>query len=186
MRGGLVVLVALSPVTAMQAAHAQDPPRPTVTQLEPDSPWPSIGAGVGLGLVGWGLGGLTGAVLSENCADHEDDYCQLAAFLVGAAAGGTFGMALGVHLGNHRRGSLPLDFLTGALVWGTGIGIAAATGWDDAATTTAAITIPIAQLIVTVAVERATGRARARDNTVGVFVLPRPDGRMGLGTSVRF
>ncbi len=151
-----------------------------------DSPWPSIGAGVGLGLAGWAAGGFTASYLAKDCSDHEDDYCQLTAFLIGAAVGGTFGMALGVHVGNDRRGSLALDFLSGALVWGTGIGLAWATGWDEEVTTAAAITVPIAQLAVTVLVERATGRSRAGNRTVGIAIFPQQNGRTGLGASVKF
>jgi len=151
-----------------------------------DSPWPSIGAGVGLGLGGWAVGGFSAAFLARDCSDHEDDYCEITAFLIGAAIGGTFGMALGVHAGNGWRGSLALDFLSGALVWGAGIGLAAASGWDDPLTTIVAVTVPVAQLATTVLVERATGRSRARNQTIGALILPLRDGRMGLGASVRF
>jgi hypothetical protein len=67
----------------------------------------------------------------------------IAAMLLAAPAS----MALGVHLGNRRRGSLPLDVIS---------------GWDGGVTTAAFVGIPIAQLAATVVVERASGRARAR------------------------
>jgi hypothetical protein len=72
------------------------------------------------------------------------------------------GMALGVHVGNRRRGSFGLDVLTGAAVWGAaGIVIAAAGGWDQDLGFMV-FAVPITHLATTVAVERAVGRSRAR------------------------
>ena len=177
-----VLFLAATPL----AVHAQAQGFPATQQVEADSPWPSIGAGLGLGLGGWAVGGFSAAYLARDCSDHEDDYCEITAFLIGAAIGGTFGMALGVHAGNGWRGNLALDFLTGALVWGAGIGLAAASGWAEPLTQVVLVTVPVAQLVTTILVERATGLARARDQTVSVLILPQPDGRMGLGASIRF
>lgn len=146
---------------------------------------PAIGAGIGLGAVGFLVGGWTAYSLPGPC-EGEDDRCVVAAFW-GAAAGGTFGMALGVHLGNHRRGNLGLDFLTAGAVWGLGIGIAL--DWFDAKDTAvnlAFVTIPIAQLAATVAVERAVGRARLRDRDLRVSVVPHGGSGATLAASVAF
>ena len=138
-----------------------------------------------MGLGGFFAGGLVGLALTSGC--QGDDYCGLEGFLIGAAVGGTLGMAVGVHLGNDRRGSFPLDFLTGAGIWGIGIGAAALTDWDDTATLIAAIGVPIVQLLGTVAVERATGRSRARSSAglVSLYVGPQPGGGAVLAASVR-
>jgi hypothetical protein len=143
----------------------------------------SIGAGIGLGVAGFLAGGLIGSGSASNCT--SSDFCQLEAAFYGAAAGGTFGMALGVHLGNGRRGNLALDFLTGALVWGAGIGIAAASN-SETGYTVAFVTIPIVQLVTTVVVERAVGRSRSRRGDIRVAAVPRVSGGAALAASVAF
>jgi len=137
--------------------------------------------GAGLGVAGFFAGGYTGVLLSRGCDSHE--YCSLEAAFYGAAAGGTLGLALGVHLGNRRRGSFALDFLTGAAVWGAGIGLAAVSDWDDTVVWTAFVLVPIAQLASTVAVERAVGRSRSRGRTAAFTVVPTgPRGALLLGS----
>jgi hypothetical protein len=136
------------------------------------------------GLVGFFTGGLAGLAFSHDCTG--DDYCGLRGFLIGAAVGGTLSMAVGVHLGNDRRGSLPLDMLTGAAVWGVGIGTAAATGWDDSVTLIAAIGVPIAQLLATTAVERATGRSRDAKRSMTLYGGPGLRGGAVFGASLTF
>jgi hypothetical protein len=141
----------------------------------------SVLAGLGLGLGGFAAGGLVGAGIANDCTGHE--YCELEAAFYGAAAGGTFGMALGVHLGNGRRGSLALDFLTGAAVWGAGIGIAAASDWEGTVSGVAFVTVPIVQLVSTIVVERAVGRSRSRTRNVSISFVPRIDGGATLAAS---
>ncbi len=141
----------------------------------------AIGAGVGLGLLGWLAGALVGAAIESDC---REDYCQLEGIFFGGAAGGTAGMALGVHLGNGRRGNFALDLLAAAAVWGAGIGLALAA--EDEGAVAVLVAIPIVQLGVTVAVERATGRSRARRREARLFVVPQRDGRFALAASVSF
>ena len=109
-----------------------------------------------LGAGGFAAGALIGSAASDEC-EHADALCIEAAAFFGAAGGGTFGMALGVHLGNRRQGNLALDFLTAAAVWGAGI-FAAILADSDRADVAILIAIPIVQLGATVAVERAAGR----------------------------
>jgi hypothetical protein len=185
------VLFALAPplllLIPVPAAHAQSLAPAAARQRgaeDQGSAGGSIVAGLGLGLAGFLVGGLTAASTVKDCP-HSEGPCspQLEAAFYGAATGGTFGMALGVHLGNHRRGNLALDFLTGAAVWGAGIGIAAASGWDTGVTLGAVVAIPIIQLATTVKVERAVGRSRAR--RLSVFVVPQMS-RTTFGASVAF
>ena len=143
----------------------------------------SVVFGALLGGAGFGLGGLIGALASSNCTSFE--YCQLEGLFYGAAAGGTFGMALGVHLGNHRRGNLGLDFLTGAGIWGAGIAVVALSE-NEAVTTATLIAIPIVQLVSTVLVERLVGRSRARRGAVTLAVGPCVRRGPGLIASLRF
>jgi ABC-type uncharacterized transport system permease subunit len=116
---------------------------------------PIVG-GLVLGGVGFVLGAGIAAAVAQDCTSSE--YSVWEAAFYGAAAGGTLGMATGVHLGNGRRGNLLLDLLTAAAVWGIGIGIAAASDWNNTVTRVAFVSIPVAQLTATIAVERALGR----------------------------
>lgn len=130
-------------------------------QESPSQDEPSVGAsigyGLGLGLAGFLAGGLVGYGMASGCTSGE--LCELGGALVGAATGGTFGMALGVHLGNRRRGSFALDFLTGAAIWGAGF-LTAAAAEDDIVTGAFFLGVPVLQLWAMVTVERATGRSR--------------------------
>ena len=175
----LLIATAVTVTHAQQLSPAAAEQRGTQDQ---GSAGGSIGAGIGLGLAGFLVGGLTAAGIASHCS--SDEYCQLEAAFYGAAAGGTLGMALGVHLGNHRRGNFPLDFITGAAVWGTGIGIAAASHWDNTVTWGAFVAIPIVQLATTVAVERAVGRSKGR--RLSMFVVPQIRGGATLAASVAF
>ncbi len=175
------------PIAGLNVTHAQQatpPLMPDQDQPAADqgSPWTSILAGSGLGLVGFVVGGFSGAAMAQDCTG--DEFCELEAAFLGAAAGGAFGMALGVHLGNQRRGNLALDFLTGAAIWGAGIGIAVASGWDAQVTRVALVTIPLAQLAGTVVVERAIGRSRLRRQRVSVAIEPRVSGGVRLSARV--
>jgi hypothetical protein len=100
------------------------------------------------------------------------------------AATGTTGLALGVHLGNGRRGNFALDLLTASGVWATGFVLFVASDNQDLAIPLAVL-VPIGQLAATTAVERAKGRAKERQR-VGVFMAPQRDGRIALGASVSF
>ena len=154
-------------------------------------PEPSIARpilfGALLGAGSWLAGGLIGYEIAdtENCAG--DAFCGFGAFLVGAAIGGSSGLAVGMHLGNNRRGNFPLDWLTSVGLWGVGIGIVLA--MDDGVSSggqgAVLIAIPVTQFALTLAVERATGRSRAqRGGGSGLAVSPRPDGGLGLGLSL--
>lgn len=163
-RHAAIVLVAVVAAGA-SGVGAQVAPEPPLSR--------PVLMGAGLGVVGFFAGGLTATYLARNCTANE--LCGLEAAFFGAAAGGTVGLALGTHLGNARRGSLPLDLATGAVVWGVGIAATVAGNNDDEARVWIGfVTIPIAQLASTVAVERGIGRARAR--RVRMSVVPGRDG----------
>lgn len=186
-QGSLVSMLVLALVTP---GHAQrlTPPRLVSSPLPPQarqaSAGSAVGAGIGLGLAGFLVGGLTGVAITHNCTG--DEYCGLEGAFLGAAAGGTFGMALGVHLGNKRRGSFVLDFFTGAAVWGAGIAIASGSEWDNTTTTAAFVAIPIAQLVTTVLVERAVSRSRSAQRPATVSIVPRGTGGATLFATIRF
>jgi hypothetical protein len=145
----------------------------------------TIVAGAGLGAAGFVLGGLAGYGIARAGDDYCEDWCGFPEAMLGAAVGGTLGMALGVHLGNKRRGSFALDFLVGALVWGAGIGVVALSDGDETVGTIAAITIPVAQLAGTIWVERSVGQKRSRSQDVAVSIVPHRDGA-ALALTVEF
>jgi hypothetical protein len=139
-----------------------------------------------LGIGGWVAGAFTGAAAEANCTDG--DYCQAEGILLGAAVGGTVGLALGVHLGNRRRGNFALDVLSGAMVWGASVGAFYLVGadLDEPASVAVLVAEPILQLVTTVVVERARGRSIARKRATNVLVTQTQDGQLGLGFSLAF
>jgi hypothetical protein len=187
-RFAFVLLLLAAPLlvsTVITAAQAQTPTLPGDQPqliLDQGSATRPVLMGIGLGAAGFFVGGLTGLVLANDCSG---EMCDAGPFLFGAAAGGTLGLALGAHLGNHRRGNLALDFLTGAAIWGAGLGIVAATGWDETAATAAAVTVPIVQLAGTVMVERAVGRSRAM-HRMSLAIAPDLRGGARVAAAVPF
>ena len=158
------VIVGLVIVAVIRGhSQRQDTIAAARSQQLPDEPdvGNAILGGLGLGAAGFLAGGGAAFYVADRSCSPYDDCCPPAYGLVGAAAGASLGMALGVHLGNDRRGSYFLDALTGAAVWGLGIAVTAGSGWDESASLMATL-IPVAQITATVAVERSVARARAR------------------------
>jgi hypothetical protein len=142
-----------------------------------------IFGGLGLGFAGFLVGGFLGSAVASGCVQ---EYCQLEGAFYGAAALGTLGMAYGVHLSNDKRGSLPLDFLAGAGAWVTGIAIASAVGWDEEISNVMFVAIPVAQLAVTITVEKATTRSLMRREGLTLLLAPGSDGGFALAASVKY
>jgi hypothetical protein len=115
----------------------------------------SVLAAAGLGLLGWGVGALAGNAIAGDCGV---EFCRFEGIFYGGAAGGGLGLALGAHLGNHRRGSFPLDLLASGVVWALGYGaMAYSVAQDnDMGRVITAIVLPPVQLLVTVIIEGAT------------------------------
>ena len=199
------LVAALAPLaTAVSVSHAQRLPSLTVNHQQSE-PLPAItavwagqagqdGGSVGgpivggmlLGGVGFIAGALVGAAIQNEPGCTE--FCNLEGAFYGAAAGGTSGMALGVHLGNRRRGNLGLDFLTAAGVWGAGftLFLPLANADNNEAALAVLIALPVVQLGATVAVERATGRSRSRPRELGLSLRRQHQDRLALATSVSF
>lgn len=161
---------------------------PAPSSLLPDLPlsddepwvgWPVIG-GLLLGTVGWFGGALIALEIAEDCGEG---LCALDDVIYAGALTGTAGLALGVHLGNGRRGNFGLDFLTASGVWLTGFTLVLATGSDDLASALA-FAVPIGQLWATTAVERAKGREKAR-RRVEVYAVPAKH-RLLIGSRISF
>jgi len=118
-------------------------------------------AAAGLGILGWGIGAVGTVLVTPPC---DTQHCVFEAIFYGGAAGGGLGLAAGAHLGNRRRGKVLLDLATSGAVWG--VAYLVMRSFSEAenygAMVATAIILPPVQLAATVAVERATGRARAR------------------------
>ena len=110
------------------------------------------GGGVLGGVVGFVAGGLAGAAIGGGNSICGDDACGLKEAAYGAVIGEATLLPLGVHLANHRRGNYVLSLLASAAIGAAGILAvdAANDGWP-------LIPVPIAQLISSILIERATG-----------------------------
>ena len=132
---------------------------PVQVPAEPGIHSPLLAA-AGLGALGWGAGALAGHFAQGDC---YEDFCELEGIFYGGAAGGGLGLALGAHLGNRRRGNFLLDVAASGAIWGAGYGLirSFASRDDGVGVALTAILLPPTQLLTTVLVERASGRARA-------------------------
>jgi hypothetical protein len=143
-----------------------------------DSTWKMVVSGVGLGAAGFVVGGVAAGSLSTGEGWND-------AFF-GAAALGTLGMAVGVHLGNARRGDLALDVLAGAAVWTAGYVVLSALDRRDLLLTPGGIFIPVLQLAAVVSVESAVARKRAEARRTSLSIVPSRDGGIAVDMSVTF
>jgi hypothetical protein len=112
--------------------------------------WPIVG-GLLAGSAGFWAGAfIAGAIADKNC-DGEDVGCLLHSILAGAAIGESLLLPAGIHVGNGRRGTFPLEL--GASVGLAGLGVAAAEGADDP---WPLVPAAVAQMVVGVLLERRT------------------------------
>lgn len=116
-----------------------------------------VAAGLGAGLVGFVVAGYIGARIADDPNSYED----LDA-LGGAIVGGTIGESLllpvGVHLADHRKGSVLPAMLASLVIGVAGVSLAIAS--QDAAPLPGVILVltPVSQLISAIAIERRTAR----------------------------
>lgn len=112
--------------------------------------------GVVGGAAGLLVGGRLGGDLTCAGAEPEDDLC----FLPGAFLGGTVGMSLGVptgaHLANGRRGDWLRGTAASLTVWGAGVGLMAAMGFEGPGAVVTFAAVPLGQLVAATAIERDT------------------------------
>jgi hypothetical protein len=167
--------------------HAQAPDPPGQERPDEGSLWASYGLAAGVGILGFVAGGYAALeATKDDCAEFE---CIDPA-LYGAAIAGTIGVGIGAHLGNGRRGNVALDILTAAGIWGAGIGPLLIVGDpNNTYGTIMFVTVPIAQVLVTTAVERAVGRSKARKRRERVqadLVPVRVRGGAGVSLRLRF
>src|SRR2546421_8600247 len=108
-----------TPLASARTQHSLGAAIPAQVSPEPGIPSPLLAA-AGLGLLGWGVGALTGYAVKGDCFE---EFCGFEEIFYGGAAGGGLGVAVGAHLGNRRRGSFALDLLTSRAVWGLGYAV---------------------------------------------------------------
>ncbi len=156
------LIITASPLAAQQRAAAFS--RWEVPRLQSAIPARDRGSsgGSALGMVGGGVlggavglvaGGLVGAAIGGGNAICGDDACGLEEAAYGAIIGEATLLPLGVHLANRRRGNYALSLLASAAIGAAGVLAvdAANDGWP-------LIPVPIAQLITSIVIERATAR----------------------------
>lgn len=153
--GSLAYQIGLSPpIVGNSSEVLQARPFTTPVRISPETQKPGSVAGaymVGIlgGVVGFVGGALIGLSADDCYKEEGDEFCNFdSGFFAGSAAGAVF-LAAGVHIGNGRHGKFEKDLLISVLIGGAGVGAAFATG-----SRTILFTVPIAQLIGTVFMER--------------------------------
>jgi hypothetical protein len=108
--------------------------------------------GVAGGVAGFFIGGYTGVKIAE-ADDDCYDWCGIGAAFTGAAIGSAAAIPLGVHLANRSRGNYGRSVAVSAGIGAVGIlaAIAAESG-------EVLVAIPVAQIVSSVLIERATSR----------------------------
>ena len=112
--------------------------------------------GVGGGAVGLLAGGFLGAAVGGgdlfNRCDFERWVCALHGSIAGAVIGESAGLALGVHLGNSRRGRYLPAMLSSLLIGAAGTALALEL--EDPEAPFLLVLTPAVQLLATILIER--------------------------------
>jgi len=103
------------------------------------------------GAVGGAIGLLGGAIAGAKITEDDCEDCALLGGVYGAVAGGSTGLALGVHLANGSRGRFLPSLLTSLALGGAGLGMAVLSDTPEIM-----IAVPVAQLVSTILIERST------------------------------
>lgn len=162
LRSFLLICLLLSPFP-LAAQGPRGPRFPTLAPAGPivsaevaaDSVFPpadELGMGLGgllSGFAGMVIGAYTGAMIDR--AGGCSEWCGLEGALYGSVVGSGLMVPIGVHLANNQRGNLGRSVAYSLLTGGAGLAIAFA-----AEDPTPLLLIPFAQIVVAVAVEKAT------------------------------
>jgi hypothetical protein len=152
----LLVVMALALVLPVHVS-AQHAPREYATGTL------TVG-GLGGAAVGMVAFGFVGALIGGNsCTDvGNPDSCRgFEGMLIGAAVGHTVGFPAGVHVANRRQGNFGPALLASAAIAAAGGGLVALKPTPQVMVGTA-VTVQVAQLVTSIAIERATARRRHR------------------------
>ncbi|MEO8138993.1 MAG: hypothetical protein ABI742_05065 [Gemmatimonadota bacterium] len=155
---GLFLLAAAAPLSAQTRAPEWRSWRaPSLDGAQSPQPARSTStaglvlAGLGGGTVGAFAGGVLGWQLGGGNDICGDDSCGLAGAAYGALIGETTLLPLAIHLANHRHGNYWLSLLASA-----GISVAGILAVDAANAPGPLIGVPVAQIISSILIERAT------------------------------
>lgn len=170
----LLALAAAAPARAQRAApplsvlRAEAPlatPAPFVPALQesrtPVDPVTLVFGGItggALGLLGGGAAGYFLETAVFQCQSAE--FCGFGGLLLGAAIGEVVLLPYGVHQANRSRGRYAPALATSVIIGVLGLAVASQSG---EAAPTVLFSIPAAQLLAAIAVERDTERKRRRD-----------------------
>ena len=106
--------------------------------------------GLGAATVGTFAGAVIGSRLTTR---YPCENCGLEGLVYGGVAGGSALLPLGVHLANGRRGNYGTSLLTSLGIGAAGLAVAVAS--QEGAVM---LTVPVLQLVSSIAIERATAR----------------------------
>jgi hypothetical protein len=161
--GLLLLLAAVTPLAAQNRAPAWQSWRaPSLEQATSGHSGRAAGsagtpglvlAGLGGGTMGFFGGGLIGWGVGGGNSICRDDACGLEGAAYGAVIGESLLLPLAVHLADHRHGSYWLSLIASAGIGA--VGILAINATNDASPL---IAVPIAQIISSILIERATAR----------------------------
>lgn len=153
-----ILLLAAAPVAgqARQTAlfgAAERISTPITQQDAPVSNTRMVLGGLAGGAVGLVAGGLLGAVIGNDDDSEEGWVDALQGAVIGGTIGESAGIALGVHLANRRRGSLPLELVASTAIGVIGLLVLYENQSPPIAPILLAAT-PAAQLASVIAIER--------------------------------
>jgi hypothetical protein len=131
-------------------ASATPPPALVIPPRHSPSPVLLALGGLGAATVGTFAGAAIGAKITTRypCED-----CGLEGLIYGGVAGGSALLPLGVHLVNGHRGNYGASLLASLGIGAAGLAVAVATQEGGVM-----LTVPVLQLLSSIAIERATSR----------------------------
>lgn len=139
---------------AGESFSMQTEPR-TLSTLAESRPAPTLALGGLLGGAAGFVGGFyVGALLADG--DDADDLDFLSGGVAGATIGEGLLLPLGVHLANDRQGSFLTSAAASLAIAAAGLLALQAAHYDPPAAPIVLVAVPVAQLVASIAIERAT------------------------------
>jgi len=155
----LLLLTVGAPASAQ--IHAPAAARPVRLPAPAAAPAdaPSTGRLVAGGLLGGAVGALVGggagaAIGGGRDCDAERWVCALHGAMAGAAIGTSVGIPWGTHLAGGRRGPVVASTLASLAIGAAGVAVMRGSHYDPPWTPVALVATPVAQLVVSAALER--------------------------------